>query len=245
MNFSLILNSRKRTNHLINFLNSVEATTADKKSIEVVIRYDLDDPETESLSSKDFGIKTRFIKGPRPENLLTSVNEIAKISEGKNLFGCNDDLLILTKDWDQIALQKISKYLSENEIIDNIYYCKIDCDSVDKDVVAGYSSFPIISKKASDILGFYIYDVFRSLGGDYGIYRLYKDVQRVINLDEVKVSHILHNTLEKANSPDEVAAEYRQKFFNNPINASTFDISKEAKILKDYIYENSKYKFFE
>ena len=74
---------------------------------------------------------------------------------------------------------------------------------------------------------------------------MYKDIERVISLNEVKVSHILHNTLEKANSPDEVAVEYRQKFFNNPINAASFDVSKEAKILKDYIYENAKYKFFE
>lgn len=245
MNFSLILNSRKRTNHLINFLNSVEATTADKKSIEVVIRYDLDDPETESLSSKDFGIKTRFIKGPRPENLLTSVNEIARISEGKNLFGCNDDLLILTKNWDQIALQKISKYLSENEITDDIYYGWVSCNSVDRDVVAGYSSCPIISKKACDVLGFYIYDVFKSLGGDYGIYRLYKEIKRVIDIKEIEIDHVLHNTFEKANSPDQVAIEYRQKFFNNPTNAATFDVSKEAKTLKDYIHENTKYKFFE
>ncbi len=245
MKFSLILNSRKRPVHLTNFLKSVEQTAFDKKSIEVIIRYDLDDQETESLASKDFGIETKFIKGPRPENLLTSVNEIASVSRGENLFGCNDDIIILTKNWDQIILNKINKHLTENDITDGIYYCKPSCNSSDRDVVAGYSSWPIISKKACDVLGFYIYDVFKSLGGDYGIYRLYKEIRRVIDVQEVQIDHVLHNTLEIANTPDEVAIEYRKKYFDNPINAATFDISKEVNILNKYIYECSQSKYFE
>jgi len=78
MKFSLFLNSRARPDLLKNFLTSVNETTFDKKSIEVIIRYDSDDQETENLASKDFGIQTIFVKGPQPENLHVSLNEIAR-----------------------------------------------------------------------------------------------------------------------------------------------------------------------
>lgn len=245
MNFSLFLNSRKRPDLLINFLESVRNTTSDKSSVEVLIRYDNDDELTHSISKNDFGFQTKFIIGPRPENLHASINNLAKLSSGKNLFVCNDDIALLTKDWDKIALDKISKYLSENDISDDIYYGWTKCNSIDRDVVSGYCSFPIISKKATDVLGFFMYEAFQSLGGDTSIYRLYKDIRRVIDLKEIEIDHILHRTIQNVNSPDAVAREYRQRFHSNPINAATFDISKESKLLKDYIYENSQSKYFE
>lgn len=244
MKFSLFLNSRLRPNLLKNFLTSVNETTFDKKSIEVIIRYDLDDQETESLVFKDFGIKTIFIKGPRPENLHVSLNEIARMSKGENLFVCNDDISILTKNWDQIALQKIEQYNVEKCNSDSIYYCRTLCNSVDRDVTAGYCSFPIISKKATDVLGFFMYEAFKSLGGDSSIYRLYSSIGRVLDLSEIKIDHISHNTLSAVCSPDKVAAEYRNKHFSNPLNPMTFDVSKEVNILKNYIDENSNNLFF-
>lgn len=245
MNFSLFLNSRKRPDLLKNFLQSVSDTTYDKNSIEVLVRYDNDDELTHSISKENFDINIRFISGPRPDNLTASYNQLAKQAVGKNLFVCNDDISFITKNWDQIALNKISKYLSENDISDNIYYGWTTCNSADRDTVSGYCSFPIISKKATEVAGFFMYENFTTLGADNSIYRLYKEIQRVINIKEIEIDHILHNTIEKVFSPDLVAIEYREKFFSNPINAATFDISKEVKMLNDYINENCKYKFFE
>jgi len=244
MKFSLFLNSRARPDLLKNFLTSVNETTFDKKSIEVIIRYDSDDQETENLASKDFGIQTIFVKGPQPENLHVSLNEIARISKGENLFVCNDDIRILTKNWDQIALHKIEKYNTDICNSDGIYYCKTLCNSVDRDATAGYCSFPIISKKATDILGFFMYEAFKSLGGDSSIYRLYSSVRRVLDLTEIKIDHVSHNTLSAVCSPDKIASEYRLKYFSNPINPMTFDVSKEVKILKNYIDENTRNLFF-
>jgi len=244
MKFSLFLNSRGRPDLLKNFLTSVNETTLDKKSIEVIIRYDLDDQETESLASKDFGIETIFIKGPRPENLHVSLNEMARISKGENLFVCNDDIRILTKNWDQIALHKIEKYNINSCNSDGIYYCRTLCNSVDRDVTAGYCSFPIISKKATDILGFFMYEAFKSLGGDSSIFRVYSGVGRVLDLSEIKIDHIFHNSLSAVCSPDKISAEYRHKYFSNPINPMTFDVSKEVGMLKNYIDENSNNLFF-
>jgi hypothetical protein len=245
MNFSLFLNSRSRPDLLKNFLKSVHDTAYDKNSIEVLVRYDHDDDLTRSISKENFNLNVRFIEGPRPDNLTASYNQLIKQAHGKNLFVCNDDVGFLTKNWDQIALNKISTYLSENEITDDIYYCWTSCNSADRDIVSGYCSFPIISKKATDIIGFFMYEDFKTLGADASIYRLYKKIGRIIYIKEIEIDHVLHKTIERIVSPDEVASEYRKKFFSNPINASTFDISKEVKILNDYINENSKYKFFE
>lgn len=245
MKFSLFLNTRNRPHLLRNFLNSVYQTTNDKNSIEVIVRYDDDDELTHSVSKNNFGLDIRFIRGPRPDNLIASYNKMVKVANGENLFVCNDDISILTKNWDQIALNKIDEYKKEQEISDDIYYCKTHCNSADRDVTAGYCSFPIISKKATEVLGFFMYEAFKTLGGDTSIYRLYAEIGRVINVEDIKVDHILHNSVQAVCSPDQVAAEYRHKFFSDMINPLSFDVSKEAALLNKYIDENNKFKFFE
>jgi len=239
MDFSLFLNSRMRPDFLKNFIASVRKTTNNKNGIEILIRYDEDDELTHALSKDNFNLDVKFIRGPRPDNLIASYNELVKQAKGSNLFVCNDDISILTYNWDIISLDKIQKYKKDKNIKDNIYYCKTYCNSADRDLSAGYCSFPIISKKATEVLGFFMYDSFKTLGGDSSIYRLYNQIQRVINIEEVKIDHILHNTVKAVCSPDLVALEYREKFFSNIIDPSTFDVSKEVKILKDYINENA------
>lgn len=245
MNFSLFLNSRSRPDFLRNFLSSVSKTTSNKNSIEILIRYDDDDELTHSVSLENFDLNVKFLRGPRPDNLIKSYNELVKKSVGENLFVCNDDISILTHGWDDIALEKIKKYKIDEGFNDGIYYCKTHCNSADRDITAGYCSFPIISKKATEILGFFMYESFKTLGGDTSIYRLYKEIERVLDLQEIKIDHILHNTVQAVCSPDQVAQEYRYKFFSNVINPLTFDISKEAAILNKYINENNGSIFFE
>jgi hypothetical protein len=244
MKFSLFLNSRKRPHLLRNFLNSVYQTTNNKNSIEVIVRYDDDDDLTHAVSNNNFGLDIKFIRGPRPDNLIASYNKMVKTANGENLFVCNDDISILTKNWDQIALDKIDEYKKEQEISDDIYYCKTYCNSADRDLTAGYCSFPIISKKATEVLGFFMYETFKTLGGDSSIYRLYAEIARVINIEEIKVDHIMHNSIQAVCSPDQVASEYRHKFFSNMINPLSFDVSKEVALLNKYIDENNKFKFF-
>lgn len=236
MNFSLFLNSRKRPLLLKDFLKSVEENTFDKKSIEVIIRYDYDDDLTHLIASESFTFDVKFIRGQRPENLHSSINELAKLSFGKNLFVCNDDIRILTKNWDLIAINKISEYLSEKSISDDIYYCLTSCNSIDRNVSEGYCSFPIISKKATEVLGFFMYDAFKTLGGDSSIYRLYKSIGRVIDVTEIKIDHVLHRTLQDVFFTDLVAKEYREKNKHCP-DPSVFDISNEVNLLNKYISE--------
>lgn len=235
MNFTLFLNSRKRIRLLDNFLFSVQQTTKDLNNIEILIRYDDDDHETEEYSTADFPFSVKFSKGQRLTNLIASFNEMARAAKGENLFVCNDDIQILTPGWDQIALEKISAYKKNNNIKDNIYYCRTDCNSIDRDQTKGYCSFPIISKECVNVLGFFMYDKFVGLGGDSSIYLLYNAIDRVIDIPEIKIDHILHRNLSLVHSPDETALQMRINTSNNFVDPYTFNIEKEVAILKKHI----------
>lgn len=241
LDFSLFLNTRGRPKFLLNFLSSVWVNTKFKDKIEVIVNYDDDDEETHLIANYQFNLNVKFIKGPRPQSLHTSINEMSRLSIGENLFVCNDDIQIVTQDWDEIALNKIQKYKNSHNIEDDIYYCRTFCNSADRDVFKSYCSFPIISKKATEILGFFMYEEFKTLGGDSSIYKVYDQIDRVIDLTEVKIDHIFHNTIQAVVNPDKTAAEYRQKYFENYIDPHSFDVSREVQKLKNYIDANKKH----
>lgn len=243
--FSIILNTRKRVDLLSNFLISVFQNTCYTEELEVLIRCDDDDTETidyieetsRIFKSSDF-LNIKLIKGPRPTNLHVSLNELARMATGQNVFICNDDIQFLTPEWDIYASAVIENCIEENGYHDGIYYCKTECNSFDRDQSKGYCSFPIISKKAIDALGFAMYEDFVSLGGDSSIYRVYEGVGRVLDLPGLKIDHILHRDLQSICSPDLTAFEYRQKSAQHPVDPYTFDVSKEIAKLKEKINAN-------
>lgn len=154
MKFSLILNSRKRPQLLFNFIKSIFENAKNKDSVEILVRIDNDDIESLRLAEYKFNFNVSFFSGDRPSNLHSSINELVSISTGENIFVCNDDIEIITKNWDSLALAKIENYKKENSITDNIYYCKTLCNSADRDYSKGYCSFPIISREAVNTIGF-------------------------------------------------------------------------------------------
>lgn len=208
--------------------------------MEVIVRYDDDDEGTHSIAKMQFNLNIKFINGSRPESLHKSFNEIIKLATGENLFVCNDDIQMLTPNWDEIALNKIQEYKKEHNIQDDIYYCKTSCNSVDRYVSKGYCSFPMISKKATEILGFFMYEEFKTIGGDVSIYRVYDQINRVIDLTEIKIDHIFHNSIQAISSKDQTNTEYVKKYYENYIDPFSFDVSKEVQKLKNYIDANKK-----
>jgi len=238
MKFSLILNSRKRSRFLYNFINSLVLNTEDKSKAEILIRIDDDDDESLKLTEQNFNFNVKFYCGKRPLNLHKTINELALNSEAENIFVCNDDIEIITKNWDSLALAKIENYKKENKIKDNIYYCKTNCNSADRDRLSGYCSFPIISKEAVKELGFFMHESFVGLGADHCIYRLYKSIDRVIDLTELNIDHVLHRNLNDVFNPDATAQEMRDNSSRNWIDPKRLDISKEIEKLKSKINES-------
>ncbi len=234
MNFSLILNTRKRIELLDNLINSALKNAACSDDVEFLIRFDDDDLTTESfLKEKSLEIKNIILNiGPRPTNLHHEMNQLAKIGRGNYFFILNDDCQILTQNWDKLILDTVFHYKLINRVKDNIFLIKTKDDSVDK--CGNYSSFPIFHKDVFAALGFLMYEQFCGLGGDTTIHKLFESVGRIVESD-LKINHILHASLDKVIHCDDVAAHMRANTKNNYVDPFTFDVSKQSKILKDYI----------
>jgi len=228
--FTIILNSRKRFLYLENLLNSIKNTTSNLSDIEVLISCDSDDDSTsvfwQNNSSQWPWAFCEFIE--REKNLTLRFNNIIKNSEGKYIFILNDDCEILTPDWEIDAFDKLEQYE------DNIIYGRTQDNSCDKVMGGPYASFPIVSKRSTDILGFFMHTDFPGLGGDVTLYRIYNEIDRIIDLN-VHINHVLHTTVEKVMNPDETASEMRQTTYNSYVNEQTFDISKDVEKLRKHV----------
>jgi len=235
MKFSILLNTRNRVRYLENLLYSLVTKTKNLQDIEVLVNYDDDDSASHNFAQNKFNLNVKFFRNPRPYSLHSTINLMAKQSKGKYLIGVNDDIEFITEGWDEIILKKIESFKTENNIKDDIIYCKTSCTSVDHDANLPYGSCPIVSKEAIDAIGLFLYEEFRGLGGDSSIYRVYAAVDRVVDISEVWFDHLMHNTLEKVVTPDKTASEMRQKSFSQNLNPFTFDISKEVNIIKNKI----------
>jgi hypothetical protein len=238
MKFSLILNTRKRTKFLVGLFNSLFENTANLNEIEILIRGDKDDEETlafyhEKIKHLNYD-NIMFIMGKdRPTNMHTSLNFLAKYSIGEYIFVLNDDVEFQTKDWDKIAYEKLSKSKEKNG--DDILYGRTNDNSVDKPPGAEYASFPIISKEAFDTLGFVMHEDFVGLGGDAAIHRVYSAVDRVVDLNDIWIDHVLHNELSKIMLPDETATQMRINTGKNYVDPITLNIKKDVDKLKEVI----------
>ncbi len=230
--FSLFLNSRGRLNDLINLLNSIVKTTHDISQIELLINFDIDDEESCEVVQdllKQYPFVRIFLIN-RPTNLHVAINSLASQSVGNFLFVLNDDILFLTPVWDQIILEEAES------IKGDIMYLGTQDTSMDKN--GNYSSFPILTRKAYEALGFFMSTNFVGLGGDVHLYRIFEAVNRVKRVP-IMLDHTRHNEYSKVVNPDKTAYEMRQATYIDNVDPYTIDISKDVKKLEDKINEKS------
>lgn len=245
MNFTLFLNTRGRVKQLEKCIKACENTTHDLSQVEMIIKGDSDDFETvrflETLKNrKTLNFKT--IVAERPYNLNASNNVMARQGLGKYLFVLNDDAEMVTKDWDVIALEKIKQFQSSHGYIDDVIYGLTTDLSVDKAVGKKYAAFPIISSQAVQTLGFFVCEQFVSLGGESSIYRIYESVNRVVDMSQIVLDHVYHNTLLRVLTPDQTAYEMRAKSQAHHIDPFTFDVSVDTSRLSNFIIAKNNYK---
>lgn len=232
--YSLILNSRDRPDHLASLLLSVIETTNNLAEIEMMIGLDKDDPTLQqSIGIVEGYPFVQFSIGERPTNLIHALNNLAALARGDYLFVLNDDVVFLTQNWDSIT----SSCLAPHAVSwpDGILYGRTYDLSVDRDQDGKYAAFPIISKKARDILDFCIPPMFFSLGGDVAAYRIYEEIDRVVDLPNIVLRHTLHQTLEQVLNPDQTAFEMRQQSYAGQTDWKIYDIAPFTNKLKKYI----------
>jgi len=237
MNFSIILNSRGRISLLFNLLESIYSTASRPEAVEVFLNIDLDDTASVQAGALlEFNFKNVKVQtGERPTNLHKPINEMAKKSKGDYLFALNDDVTFLTQGWDKIILEKSEEFLNRHS--DDIMYAGVSDNSFDKANHQRYASFPIISRPSYEALGYFMPEKFVALGADVFLYRIFESVDRILLIDNVRLDHFYHSTLDAVNSPDETATHMRNITYENlPAgNPWEIDISKESELLNEKI----------
>ena len=98
--------------------------TSSFEDVEILINYDNDDEETNLFKNRIFNSNVKFFSGARPHSLHTTINKMARQSQGRFLIGVNDDIEFLTEGWDEIILDKVESFKSEKQIKDDVIYCK-------------------------------------------------------------------------------------------------------------------------
>ena len=237
MNFSIILNSRGRPYYLTSLLESIFSKAKEPDLIEVLVKVDDDDRETINTISvlETLYPNLKIIISPRPKNLHVTINELASVSTGDFLFVINDDVLFNTDNWDSIIIKKALVEFQKNG--DKILYVGVKDTSVDKATDGKYASFPIISRESYQALGYFMSEHFVGLGADVFIYRIFEGVDRVLQVGEVVLDHLLHQTVQQVNNPDLTNFEMRQNTYRNVPNGTPWDldISEELGLLNEKI----------
>ena len=219
--------------HLDSAIDSLFNKALDPDNVDVWVKYDNDDETTDAyVKSVPFDIKkVKFFASPKPTNLHTELNKLASISFGKYIFVFNDDCIMETNGWDEIAFSKL-----ENSFEAGIVYGQTSDSSADKNKDFDYSSFPIISRAAFNALGYFMKEEFVGLGGDSSIYRIYKEISRIVDLKEIVIDHIFHNSVEKVSNPDETARQMRENSWSENVDPFSIDITKDLDKIKKSLY---------
>lgn len=141
---SIILPSRKRPHRLLNSLDSLYATANNPEDLEVVIRFDDDDPESLEVMPVLRSMGAKVLVGSRYKgyaSLHVFTNECAEECVGKWFFLWGDDAIMTTKGWDDVI--RATKYK----------LCIIKFNDKFLPGPGGFSCFPIIPRLWFEILG--------------------------------------------------------------------------------------------
>lgn len=225
MNFSIILNSRQRSQLLVGLLNSIQNNTADVDNVEVLICIDNDDAESQDarihLTARHSFVK--FFNRERTHMLNGNLNWLYEIAgTGRFVIACNDDCIFQTKHWDQVILDKLNAYLADKP--DGIVYGYISDALIDRHG-AQYCCFPLVSRSGVLALGFVMPPQFPAWSADVAIWQIYRDVGRVCDISEVMIEHIAYHSGKRGR--DEVSYHVERISLGNSAGHVPYDEYKE------------------
>lgn len=229
INTSIILVSRGRPEMLLDLYLSIKETC--ELPYEVLVACDMND----SSISKYFYFfheedNIKFVIDKRDSNLHTKMNALLPLVKGENILVLNDDCKMSNKGWDRLVKEKMAG-------AENIYGRTHD-NSIDR-VSQDYAAFPIIKTSAARKLGFIMDARFGNHGSDVVTYRIYSEGRDVVDLPEVQIDHIFHNSQEslQKRTKDTTATDMINRTFSDHKfsvnNLFTCDISKEVALLNE------------
>jgi len=181
MDFSIVLPTKGNIPGLMGLITSFMDTAKIKDTIEFVIAPDINDPELYKIKElvKPYPVKV-FETHPTDNFNRDYFNWLTFKSCGDRVWCMNDDVAMLTQDWDEIIREKTK---------DKKYYLVDTHDSTHEQGGIAFPRFPLISRKAVDVVGFLMYPQVRTYPGDRVIYDLYNRMGLVIDCLEVELRH--------------------------------------------------------
>lgn len=231
MDFSIVFPTRGRVDLLQTLFRSLAETTANPERVEVLPVCDNDDVDTIAAIPELKKIyPANFLVRQRSKYLNQDyINYGSSLSTGKYIFILNDDVEFRTKDWDVKCFTELENYIKNRP--DGVVYGLTDdgMDSVRLTQKLQYSGFPIISRKAFEILGYAMHPHFRSWGADIHLYQVYAAVGRVCNLkNSVLAFHLSPHT--ESREADETNKHVA--LINNNANVSVgFDVARLREVI--------------
>ena len=109
---SILIPTRERVIKFSRFVDSIIKNTGNLERCEILILIDKDDPEKTKYLDLFEDLKKKMDIKIYTENLRTHAirnNFLAKKSSGEIIFPANDDMIFLTKDWDDLLDLEFSK----------------------------------------------------------------------------------------------------------------------------------------
>lgn len=177
--FSLILPSRERPFSLERLCRSVETNT--KNEIEMLVGVDEDDTTIPTLNYSWVNLHKR----KRGNSIsIDYQNWLFEKSCGKYIFILNDDCEIITKNWDEIAWNKL-----ENLFPSGMHY---GFTSDQPNSISNYSAFPILGRKAVESLGWLMPPYYSGWSADIYTHKVYSGAGLVCDLKEIIALHHSH-----------------------------------------------------
>jgi hypothetical protein len=139
--FSLIVPTRQRTAQLQRLLQSLAATTANPRALEIVLVVDADDTESVAFQFDRLHVERVVVE---PGLTMGALNRAGyEASSGNYLMLLNDDVIARTRRWDRKVLACFKK--SPDEIVLVHTNDTLFCD--------GMCTFPIVSRTFCELAG--------------------------------------------------------------------------------------------
>jgi hypothetical protein len=186
--FSIILPTRERVSYLRHTIKNIIENANNSDNFEIIVIMDTNDAPTLILQEEFKKYKNVFVQVRVPGDSLVEhyINWSFQFTKGKYIMVGNDDALFKTKNWDTINYKLLEDYLKDKP--DGIV-CAVVNDGVPNHIHKHADefhclpcSFPILSRKAIEALGFILDPRFVHASADLDIIITYTLINRVLNL---------------------------------------------------------------
>lgn len=226
----LLIPTRGRPDRIKKLLNSIEQTVDNKENVSVYLYCDNDDSE-DALNyvrkcSCDFYINIKHVIGPRIV-LSQCWNELWKISSGDIIMHCADDIYFTSNDWD-IKVAEHFKHDFNGDMIMLLY----GPDGIQNECLATHS---FTSRKASNILGYFVPPYFACDYNDTWLNEIYDKINRKVYDSSICIEH--EHFTKYSDKYDETYAYLRNRFSESSIiwDQKTEERQLHANKLLEYI----------